>query len=51
MPNSLQDFFTNWVSSFNKDEVKQICIDGKTLRGSKRKGDRTIHVINAYSTA
>ncbi|NOT80949.1 MAG: ISAs1 family transposase [Bacteriovoracaceae bacterium] len=50
MPNSLQDFFTNWVSSFNKDEVKQICIDGKTLRGSKRKGDRTIHVINAYST-
>ncbi|NOT79651.1 MAG: ISAs1 family transposase [Bacteriovoracaceae bacterium] len=51
MPNSLQDFFTNWVSSFNKDEVKQICIDGKTLRGSKRKGDRTIHVINAYSTS
>jgi predicted transposase YbfD/YdcC len=50
MPNSLQDFFNNWVSSFNKDEIKQICIDGKTLRGSKRKGDRTIHVINAYST-
>jgi predicted transposase YbfD/YdcC len=49
-PDCLQDFFNNWVSSFDKEEIKQICIDGKTLRGSKRRGDRAIHVINAYST-
>lgn len=49
-PESLLEFFNNWVSSFNKEDLKQVCIDGKTLRGSKRKGSRAIHVINAFST-
>ncbi|NOT81049.1 MAG: hypothetical protein HOP07_18850 [Bacteriovoracaceae bacterium] len=28
MPNSLQDFYQFGCLVFNKDEVKQICIDG-----------------------
>ncbi len=47
------EVFMNWVSALTKDtDLKQICIDGKTLRrsfdGVKKKN--AIHMVNAWST-
>ena len=52
-PESFMDIFIKWVHSVTKDsDVKQICIDGKTLRRSFEKGKASsaIHMINAWST-
>lgn len=46
-------YFIQWVQAVTKDEdIKQICIDGKTLRKSFKKGKASsaIHMINAWST-
>lgn len=43
----------NWVGSVTKDtDLKQICIDGKTLRKSFERGKShsAIHMVNAWST-
>lgn len=47
------EIFMNWVCALTQDtDLKQICIDGKTLRGShqRSKGASAIHMINAWST-
>ena len=52
-PNEFRLAFINWVKAVTKDEdLKQICIDGKTLRRSFKKGKRSaaIHMVNAWST-
>ena len=52
-PDQFREVFINWVKSLTKDEdLKQICIDGKTLRTSFSKGKRSsaIHMVNAWST-
>jgi predicted transposase YbfD/YdcC len=45
--------FMNWVYALTQDvDLKQICVDGKTLRRShqRSKGLSPIHMINAWST-
>jgi predicted transposase YbfD/YdcC len=52
-PEKFHEIFMNWVSALTQDtDLKQICIDGKTLRGSheRSKGASAIHMINAWST-
>lgn len=47
------EVFMNWVSAITENtDLKQICIDGKTLRRSfdDAKKKNTIHMINAWST-
>ena len=53
---SFQKAFINWTEEVRKQlkiEKDQICIDGKTLRGSfnKSKSVKAIHMVNAWSTA
>jgi predicted transposase YbfD/YdcC len=51
-PNYLLEIFTTWASSLTEAlDRKQICIDGKTLRGSHYgSGKGAIHMINAWCT-
>jgi predicted transposase YbfD/YdcC len=52
-PEEFSAIFIQWVQSVTKDEdIKQICIDGKTLRKSFKKGKASsaLHMINAWST-
>lgn len=47
------EIFMNWVAAVTEDvDLKQICIDGKTLRRSfdESKMKDSIHMINAWST-
>lgn len=47
------EVFMNWVSALTQNtDLKQICIDGKTLRRSheRSKGLSPIHMVNAWST-
>jgi predicted transposase YbfD/YdcC len=47
------EVFMSWVSALTQDtDLKQICIDGKTLRRSHErcKGLSPIHMVNAWST-
>lgn len=52
-PQQFRMAFINWVQSITKDvDLKQICVDGKTLRQSFEKGKSSsaIHMVNAWST-
>lgn len=52
-PDDFLDIFIKWVQSITKDtDLKQICIDGKTLRRSftRGKASSAIHMVNAWST-
>lgn len=52
-PNEFRRAFINWVKAVTKDtDLKQICIDGKTLRRSFERGksNSAIHMLNAWST-
>jgi predicted transposase YbfD/YdcC len=52
-PEKFSEVFMNWVSALTQDtDLKQICIDGKTLRRSheRSKGVSPIHMVNAWST-
>ena len=52
-PEDFQDVFIKWVQFLTEDtDLKQVCIDGKSLRGSfdKAKSNSAIHMINAWST-
>lgn len=52
-PEKFLDIFIKWVEAITKDtDLKQICIDGKTLRRSfdKGKASSAIHMVNAWST-
>ncbi len=52
-PEKFLEVFLNWIKALTKDiDLKQICIDGKSLRKSFEKGNAAsaIHMINAWST-
>jgi predicted transposase YbfD/YdcC len=52
-PEKFLEIFMNWVSAITEDtDLKQICIDGKTLRRSFERGksQSAIHMVNAWST-
>lgn len=48
-PKAFQDAFLQWVqAALPSLSGEQICLDGKTLRGS-RVGDKTVHLLSAYA--
>lgn len=52
-PEKFLEVFIKWVSAVTKNtDLKQICVDGKTLRRSFDKGRKSsaIHMLNAWST-
>ncbi len=52
-PDQFRDAFIDWVKAVTRDKaLKQICIDGKSLRRSFDRGKRcsAIHMVNAWST-
>ncbi len=52
-PEDLLEVFIQWVQALTKDtDLKQICVDGKSLRKSfiKGKASSAIHMVNAWST-
>lgn len=52
-PEKFSTIFINWVKAVTKgEELKQICIDGKSLRRSFERGKASsaIHMVNAWST-
>lgn len=52
-PEKFLEVFIKWVSAVTKNtDLKQICVDGKTLRRSFDKGRKSsaIHMVNAWST-
>ena len=50
-PVAFQRCFLNWTRAlFETLGLKQIAIDGKTLRGSRSKGLRALHLVSAWAT-
>ena len=52
-PEKFLEIFIKWVAAVTKNtDLKQICVDGKTLRRSFDKGKKSsaIHMVNAWST-
>jgi len=52
-PDKFTEIFINWVKAVTADKnLKQICVDGKTLRRSFDRGKAlsAIHMVNAWST-
>lgn len=52
-PDQFREAFIWWVKAVTKDkDLKQICIDGKTLRRSfdRGKSNSAVHMVNAWST-
>jgi predicted transposase YbfD/YdcC len=52
-PEKFLEVFIKWVAAVTKNtDLKQICVDGKTLRRSFDKGRKSsaIHMVNAWST-
>ena len=49
-PLALEEAFTSWVASLQKQISGVVAIDGKTLRGSKEAADGTgaLHLVSAY---
>ena len=51
-PDILQQLYQKWQELLNRDEgeklKKIICIDGKTMRGNKRKDSRPSHIVSAW---
>ncbi len=48
-PQAFQEAFLRWVqAALPSLSGEQICLDGKTLRGS-RVGDRAVHLLSAYA--
>lgn len=49
-PKAFQEAFLQWVrAALPSLSGEQICLDGKTLRGS-RVGDKAVHLLSAYAT-
>ena len=52
-PEVLQQLYQKWQELLNRDEGKAlrklICIDGKTMRGNKRKDGKPNHILTAWS--
>lgn len=54
IPEQFQRFFLKWMASVHQlMQGELVAIDGKTLRGSDNRDDRssTIHMVSAYATA
>jgi predicted transposase YbfD/YdcC len=53
-PTQFQKCFIGWVESISDQlKLKQISIDGKAMRGSKRQtaaGDRTVQIVSAWAS-
>lgn len=56
-PDKCQECFTQWVQSafpdaltIPDDETHVVPVDGKTVRGSRGKGKRTVHIVSAWSS-
>lgn len=51
-PASFREMFTRWVQEMLLDTplAGVIAIDGKTVRGSRKKGEAGIHMVNAWAT-
>jgi predicted transposase YbfD/YdcC len=50
-PAAFQRCFVNWTQSlFETLGLKQIAIDGKTLRGSRKDGLGALHLVSAWAT-
>lgn len=51
-PDVLQQLYGKWQELLNREEgeriKKIICIDGKTLRGNKRKEENPAHIVSAW---
>lgn len=51
-PDVLQQLYGKWQELLNREEgeriKKLICIDGKTLRGNKRKEEKPAHIVSAW---
>ena len=53
-PKQLQQCYVEWIQEFMKGvDVHHICLDGKTVRGSRHAPDdkKPIHMISAYAHA
>ena len=55
-PEQFQKCFLSWVEAMSDTlKLQQVPIDGKAMRGSKRKGDdgveRTVQIVSAWSSA
>ncbi len=52
-PDVIQQLYVKWQELLNRNEgeilKKIICIDGKTMRGNRRNGEKPSHVISAWS--
>lgn len=49
-PDAFQERFIAWASSLlGSEKTKQIAIDGKSLRGSKKFNERMKHLVSAFS--
>ena len=49
-PDAFQERFIAWASSLlGSEKTKQIAIDGKSLRGSKKYKERMRHLVSAFS--
>lgn len=52
-PDILKQLYRKWQELLNKNEgealKKLICIDGKTMRGNRSKGNKAIHIVTAWS--
>lgn len=52
-PEALQHLYVKWQELLDSGEgellKKIICIDGKTMRGSKKKDEKPLHVVSAWS--
>lgn len=52
-PETLQQLYGKWQELLNRNEgevlKKLICMDGKTMRGNKKKEERPCHIVSAWS--
>ena len=48
-PEELEQAYRQWVYPYvGSCYRKQICVDGKTLRGASKNGDRKLHMVSAW---
>ena len=52
-PDALEVLFTRWMSNVAKNVEGVVAIDGKTLRGAIRRGDKKsfVHMVSAFGSA
>ena len=52
-PEVIQQLYAKWQECLDRNEgevlKKIICIDGETIRGNKRNGEKPAHIVSAWS--